>query len=481
MVTGQNGETGWIRRELVHLHPWNNPTDEQLTAMKRSAKLLTQSAVRNSIGPEFSKAVDLQLRGLVDLNTVRKEIPADSVLVEILKLEPIRLDRIIAPEEAQPKRYVAWIVPPSGEGKVTFIELGEADRINKLVSTAQATILESPSAIQDRGPAVATKIVREAMAPLFSEIWQPIQKAIGSKKKIILSPDADLWLVPWAAIPTQDNKFLVETFDVRLMNTGRDLLTSNDNNKLNPPVIIADPAFNSASQDIEDAIRILELDPKRTRSINFNSKTLGKVSRLPGTRREAEIVKSTLSRQSNTTPEVFLGNQAVFKSLERPETLMLGTHGFVLDASQSKEPNPLSRCGLLMAGFNDAQDAKFEVSDDGVLTGTEIIETDLRGTRLVVLSACQTGLGAIQDGEGVAGLRQAFQLAGAESVVATLWEISDDATVKLMVAFFSGLSNNESKSASLRAAQIKRIAALRSREGAAHPFFWAAFTLTGQD
>ena len=215
---------------------------------------------------------------------------------------------------------------------------------------------------------------------------------------------------------------------------------------------------------------------------------LGTAARLPGTKTEAEAVLPQLEIFTAAKASVYSGQwalEAIFKSLHQPRVLVLSTHGFFeeekssLDATQSAS-NPLLRCGLLLAGCNKPIDTSRVDGEDGILTGLEIVSADLRGTELVVLSACETGLGEVRNGEGVAGLRQAFQLAGARSVVSTLWQIPDRETAKLMANFFTGLAQTNDKAQSLRQSQLKLIQTRRDRNGAAHPFFWAAFTITGE-
>ena len=221
--------------------------------------------------------------------------------------------------------------------------------------------------------------------------------------------------------------------------------------------------------------------------------------RLPGTAEEAEAVLPSLEHFLGAKPAVLTGAEAIeatVKRVKRPRVLLLCTHGFFLPdqpyESLSKRPrydarstrsrtfeNPLLRCGLVLAGANQRLLNGTPDGDDGILTGLEVVGIDLRGTELVVLSACETGLGDLHQGEGVAGLRQAFQLAGANTVIASLWQIPDEETVDLMSRYWTEVAAGRNFSDSLDLAQRAVIRGRRDVGRAAHPFFWAAFTATG--
>ena len=139
-----------------------------------------------------------------------------------------------------------------------------------------------------------------------------------------------------------------------------------------------------------------------------------------------------------------------------------------------KWENPLKRCLLPLAGANNFKPT-MTANDDGILTGIEAAELNLQGTRLVVLSACETDLGDTVVGQGAMSLRRAFRIAGAESVLASQWRVSDKATALLMTTFFDSWKAGKSKSDAWREAQLS----LLKSDTYNNPYFWASFTLMG--
>ena len=285
----------------------------------------------------------------------------------------------------------------------------------------------------------------------------------------------------------QPGPYVVEKHCVSFVVSGRDLVQKAEQASGNPGLIIAAADFDHATQKSAESRR-----PPVPAWISRGAETpatAGVPANWPpllGTAAEAEWVGPALAAYTKHKPAVLLGSQAseaALKDTWRPRIVLLSTHGFFLEpasqADAAAQPNPLLRCGLVLAGANDRTGAQLDVDDDGILTGLDVLSTDLRGTELVVLSACETGLGQVHAGEGVAGLRQAFQLTGARAVVATLWRIPDDETAWLMSQFFEQLAAGSDKATALAQAQRGLIAARRQADKSPHPYLWAAFSLTG--
>lgn len=452
---------------------------------KCSKELLAKSG-RNAASSEW-----------VELARIRTFVPDDAVLVEIVRVSGFDFRK----NELMPARdrYGAWLIPSAGPDRVQFVDLGDVERIEAAVRKARESLNGSLETIRESGEQEAEAALRPDLEALSRLILQPLIEKLKDRQTILLSPDSLLWLVPWSALPAGDVPYAIERFDIRYLVSGRDLVHSELAVSEERPILIADPNFDLEPKDVRAAAQRLygarnPISP-RPGEVPSGTSRLGTAPRLPGTRAEAEAISPQVKSYAGLEPYVYTDEyalEAVFKGLRRPRVLVVSTHGFFQgddaagppgnpaphDTARPAVVNPLVRCGLLLTGCNKPEVGAADV-DDGILTGIEIIETDLRGTDLVVLSACETGVGAIRNGEGVAGLRQAFQLAGARSVVATLWQIPDRETTRLMTSFFTRLAQSGAKSPALREAQLAIIRSRRDRNAAAHPFFWAAFTLTG--
>jgi len=181
--------------------------------------------------------------------------------------------------------------------------------------------------------------------------------------------------------------------------------------------------------------------------------------------------------------------ESAVRNARSPLILHLATHGFFLpdepvdparreQSGEAPYENPLVRSGLAFAGANRPPDDG--PADDGILTALEISGMDLRGTELVVLSACETALGDIEVGEGVFGLRRAFALAGARTLMMSLWPVQDDVTAAQMKEFY-GARGRMAPAEALRDAQLATIRELRAHDGVADPSLWAPFIVQGRD
>jgi CHAT domain-containing protein len=378
-------------------------------------------------------------------------------------------------------RYAAYVL--RSDGIAGSIDLGEAALIDQHVRRFRAGLANPLS-----------RRVREAGRTLHQAVMAPLQGSLRDVDRIIISPDGALNLIPFAALVEEDDKYLVEHFTISYVTSGRDLIRFRDFEPAParapaPPIIVANPLFNGrrvASRAVPDT-------PATTRAVD--ARVLDETrhfSALPGTAQEGAALARVLpDARLYTGAEA---TEALVKALRGPSILHIATHGFFL--RPRSEPRPIAsrregavpspsvspameredalvRSGLALAGANQRSSGDGE---DGLLTALEVAGLDLWGTRMVVLSACDTGLGDARNGEGVYGLRRALVLAGSESQVMSLWQVSDIATRNLMIAFYQRLRSGEGRGDALRNVQL---AMLHGARNYVHPFYWASFIQSG--
>jgi CHAT domain-containing protein len=401
---------------------------------------------------------------------------------------------------AIPAHYVACLVPAAGRGSIELFDLGDAKQIDAAIELVQRKLAQALADILTFGEVTAEEELNRPLKELSALLLTPLESSLATSGKLIVSPDCALWLAPFCALITSEGKHLVETHAISYLISGRELVDNTaPASARSPAVIFADPDYDLAPQRIASN--------QQPDNLNFAVRSAGvrlsqPLDRLPSTTAEAQGIRSSLIRGGGGEPVMLIGEKATadaVKQVQRPRLLVLSTHAYfdpdlgVAEKTVSEQRlgydvhktrhrqliDPLLQCGLMFAGCNHRSKQATVLSDDGVLTGLEILGMDLEATELVVLSACETGLGRVNAGEGIASLRQSFQLAGAQSVLASSWQIDDRETMALVTQFFDRRAAGNSNAAALQAAQLARIKARRKSKGAAHPYFWAAFSLTG--
>ncbi|HRI67805.1 MAG TPA: CHAT domain-containing protein [Polyangium sp.] len=365
-------------------------------------------------------------------------------------------------------RYVAWVL--SRDVTVRFLDLGSAEKINTLVTRAREALADSKA-----DPKPIARLLDAA-------IMQPVRRALETTQWLFISPDADVNLVPFAALRDEFDHWLLDAYSFTYLTSGRDLLLGETIDEPKEPgapaVLMGNPDFGEKKLGRRRfAQRDGEAPAAGPRATDI---TRIKFNPLKGTTAEIEAIQKRIPGS-----QVFMGEKATeseVKAVKHPRILHLATHGFFLpdkpsaehpdeDAAAFRTDNPLVRAGLALAGANLLRSGE----EDGVLTAYEAAALDLYGTKLVVLSACETGIGQARSGEGVYGLRRALAMAGAETTVMSLWPVDDNGTKELMIGYYDRLMNGGGRSESLRQAALS----LKSQTKFAHPFYWASFIVSG--
>jgi CHAT domain-containing protein/tetratricopeptide (TPR) repeat protein len=401
----------------------------------------------------------------VTLERVRQALPGDTVLLEWFRYVPV--DR--KAEVSGTPHYAVFVV--GRHGKIVTIDLGPAQPIEDLIG-------EYRRALSDPTTTYHMDIAKE----LSQKLIKPLRPHLRHVERLLFSPDAALNLVPFAALVDEHGEYLVQHFEITYLTSGRDLLRmANEPPPRSGAVVLADPSYGTSGG--EGLPREMGLRPIRSADLDRGGLVFNP---LPGTAAESAALQSLLGLDANHVLTGDRATEASLRELHGPRILHVATHAFFLDdtgialgparqspeAGESLGENPLLRSGLALAGANARRSGD---SDDGILTAVEVARLDLSGTQLAVLSACETGVGTLQTGEGIYGLRRALVLAGAQAQLVSLWKVSDSATRDLMVEYYRRLLRGEGRSAALRGTQ-RAMVADPARQ---HPYYWATFVPIG--
>ncbi|MBN2071668.1 MAG: CHAT domain-containing protein [Candidatus Krumholzibacteriota bacterium] len=431
----------------------------------------------------------------INTQRIASLVPEGAALVEYIKYS-------YAPADLSDEipRYLALLI---AHGKPPRIfDIGQASELEPLITQYRQNI----ESTLGREPATFDKRIYEKLGQkLYARLWEPVEKQLGDDTTVLISPDGALNLVSFAGLVDRSGSYLIEHRPLHYLSSARDLtrLNGRKTNQAKGLLALGDPDFGSPANKLpqpskHDSIGqtgpvIVASRDARSFTGDFNSIDL---SPLPASRNEIEAIVKKWKKMTDEEAKVHFGLDASeerFKAeASGTRVIHLATHGYFLkheslrgehgENSRSEAAvigeNPLLQSGLFLAGAKlRKEDGKNTGAEDGILTAYEVSTLDLRGVELVVLSACETGLGEVKEGEGVYGLRRAFQMAGAGTVISSLWPVSDQATAEIMSNLYG--RRDDTMPVIIRNAQLKKLREIRSAGRVDHPATWGAFIAIG--
>jgi len=404
---------------------------------------------------------------------VQAGLPPDAVLLDFFAGEDV----------------YAWVMKPTGEPKL--ISLGERAALRE----AQNAFLGATAV---RGGRKLSTSENDPAANYLAMLWKPLQEAMGDSKTVFVSPDGFLCELPFGILQEEDESYLLERYRFVYLSDPTNLARSEGPSKVDEGSLFAVGGVNYFRRDaVGDSV---------SSRLTTRSRVGESWSSLPATRDEMQSLRDLhdFSLEWESPMTVVEGKAAteerIRAELPGKRYVHIATHGYfepdhlpslLLDAEEKQSKAQLGEqiqavgllpgllSGLVFAGVNGEPDP---TRDDGYLSAEEIQHLDLSACDLVVLSACETALGSARAGEGLMSLRRSFSVAGADTVISSLWKVDDRATAQLMKDFYTNLwEKNMSRGEALHEAKVRMLRRNRIDNGGdAMPSTWGAFVLSGE-
>lgn len=499
---GRAAEAGMIANFMLHTRP-ADPAVQQLfdnwQSVQHQREKLFFSGPDKSPAEHQARQKDLQLqadaleaqlaRALPEIRSLQlptfdniisslaRRLPRDGALVEVIWMQPYQPRASDSASRWGEPHLIAMVL--TADQTISSVDLGQASHLDEL-GRKLLTHLRNPN----------SNPKPEAQA-MYQSLLAPLLPLLVGKKELFLSLDGSLNLIPFDALH-DGNDYLLGRYRFHYLTSGRDLLRQASQRPTTAALVLANPDFGKV------------VTPSQDQPPSLYQRLTGLIP-LPAAQREAEQIATLVGVKP------LLGQAAreeIVHDAHAPWILHLATHGlFLADAARPEVSN--GRSGLLAVATPNASAPAWQAVDrlpgeasamnrsalalayvlegdransskgDGLLTAENSRSLDLGGTQLVTLSACETAKGTLSVGQGVYGLRRAFLVAGAETLVTSLWRVHDEATGELMVMYYQKLLDKK-KPGDRLGSMVEAMQELRRRPERDHPYYWAPFLVIGQ-
>jgi len=429
---------------------------------------------------EIAEAL-LDLLGSDVLSSSRERLGPDELVIDFVRLEPAERLSVEVLGSTQEPRYIAFAFGRDEDIGVRAFDLGPTQAIDLLVADFRdAVVAHGERDLQPTG-APRRSAAGDSGTALRHRLLDPMASLLVGSSRLTISPDGDLWRLPFDCLPGLHDEFLLDELTIRLVPTVRDIARRAPYGPhATAALVLGGPDFDHFEDEATDV-----------------ASTAGPLAPLPGARQEAVVIADLLG----VTPLTDAGASKIAIMVRRsPVVLHVATHAYYLSPAESDLPgegadrvvpklvlgrgietiagldDPFMRAGIALSGANRTLLDLTSAVDpgSGLLTARDVMSLDLRRTQVAVLSACDTGLGLVVPGESVAGLPRALLVAGASTVVMSLWKVADESTSTLMQHFYGALIDGQGGPDALRTAKLRLMKAGRSRAD------WGAFICYGE-